>query len=107
MKRGWFLPIHPNLSTFNQNMTDVKMQDAYYLKTSLKDTGSVIIIANDQLRSTTTYLLSFLLEIVSVAVRGVSKTGYHNFEKSSFVLAVLLLLFTAPIFHDIYVRESK
>ena len=69
MKRRWFLPIHANLSTFNQNMANVKMQDAYYLKTSLKDTGSVIITANDQLRSTTTYLLSFLLEIVSVAVR--------------------------------------
>ena len=58
-----------NLSTFNQNMTNVNMQDVYYLKTSLKRTGSVIIIVNDQLRSTTTYLLSFLLEIVSVAVR--------------------------------------
>ena len=69
MKRRWFLPIHANLSTFNQNIANVKMQDVYYLKTSLKDTGSVIIIANDQLRITTTYLLSFLLEIVSVAVR--------------------------------------
>ena len=69
MKRQWFLPIHTNLSTFNQNMLNVKIQDAYYLKTNLKGTGSVIIIANDQLRSTATYLLSFLLEIVSVAVR--------------------------------------
>ena len=69
MKRRWFLPIHTNLSTFNQNIANVKMQDAYYLKTSLKGTGSVIILANDQLRITTTYLLSFLLEIVSVAVR--------------------------------------
>ena len=69
MKRRWLLPIHTNLSTFNQNIANVKMQDAYYLKTSLKGTGSVIIIANDQLRITTTYLLSFLLEIVSVAVR--------------------------------------
>ena len=67
MKRQWFLPIHANLSTFNQNMANVKMQDAYYLETSLKGTGSVIIIANDQLMSTTAYLLSFLLEIVSVA----------------------------------------
>ena len=41
------------------------MQDAYYLEASLKGTGSVIIIANDHLRSTTTYLLSLLLEIVS------------------------------------------
>ena len=88
-------------------MGNVKMQDAYYLETSLKGTGSVIINANDQLRNTTTYLLSFLIEIVSVAVRWVSKTGYHDFENSSFVLAVLLLLFTAPDFHDIYVRESK
>ena len=83
------------------------MQDAYYLETSLKGTGSLIIIANGQLRSTNTYLLSFLLEIVSVAARWVSKTGYHNFESSSFVLAVLFLLFTVPVFHDIYVRESK
>ena len=49
-------------------MANVKMQDAYYLQTIPKDTGSVIIIANDQLRNTTSYLLSFLLEIVSVAV---------------------------------------
>ena len=49
-------------------MTNVKMQDAYYLETILNDTGSVIIIANDQLRNTTLYLLSFLLEIVIVAV---------------------------------------
>ena len=84
-----------------------KMQDAYYLETSLKGSGSVIIIANDQLRSTTTCLLSFLLEIVCVAVRSVSKTAYHNFENSSFILAVLFLLFTAPVFHDIYLRESK
>ena len=74
MKKRWFLPIHTNLSTFNQNMENVRIQDAYYLETSLKGTGSVIpikkkIIANDQLRTTTTYLLSFLLEIVSVAVR--------------------------------------
>ena len=75
MKNRWFLPIHTNLSTFNQNMENVRIQDAYYLETSLKGTGSVIpikkkiIIANDQLRTTTTYLLSFLLEIVSVAVR--------------------------------------
>ena len=69
MKRRWFLPIRANLSTFNQNMANVRMQDAYYLETSLKSTGSVIIIANDKLRSTTTYFLSFLLEIVSVAVR--------------------------------------
>ena len=75
MKKRWFLPIHTNLSTFNQNMENVRIQDAYYLETSLKSTGSVIpikkkiIIANDQLRTTTTYLLSFLREIVSVAVR--------------------------------------
>ena len=68
MKRQWFLPIRANLSTFNQNMANVKMQDEYYLETSLKGTSSVKNITNDQLRSTTTYLLSFLLEIVSVAV---------------------------------------
>ena len=45
------------------------MQDAYYLETSLKGTGSVIIIANDELRNTISYLLSFLIEIVSVAIR--------------------------------------
>ena len=54
MKRQWFLPIQANLSTFNQNMANVKMQDAYYLETGLKGTGSVIIIVNGQLRSTTT-----------------------------------------------------
>ena len=80
MKKRWFLPIYTNLSTFNQNVENVRIQDAYYLETSLKGTGSVIpikkiiiiiiiIIANDQLRTTTTYLLSFLVEIVSVAVR--------------------------------------
>ena len=83
------------------------MQSAYYLKTILKGTGSVIIIANDQLRNTNSYLLSFLLEIVSVAVRWVSKTGYYNFKNSSLILVVLFLLFTALVFHDIYVRESK
>ena len=88
-------------------MANVKMQDAYYLQTIPKETGSVIIIANDQLRNTASYLLSFLLETVSVAVRWVSKTGYYNFKNSSLILAVLFLLFTAPVFHDIYVRESK
>ena len=83
------------------------MHDAYYLETILKGTDSVIIIANDQLRNTTSYLLSFLLEIVSVAVRLESKTGYYNFKNSSFILAVLFLFFTVPIFHDIHVRESK
>ena len=87
-------------------MANVKMQDAYYLETILKGIGSVIIIANDQLRNTTSYLLSFLLEIVSVAVRWISKSGYYNFKNSSLIL-VLFLLFTAPVFHDIYVRESK
>ena len=71
------------------------MQDAYYLETILKSTGSVIIIANDQLRNTTSYLLSFLLEIA--AVRWVSKTGYNNFKNSSLNLAVLFLLFTALV----------
>ena len=42
-----FLPIHTRLSSFNENMVNVKMQDAYYLETILKGTGSVIIIAND------------------------------------------------------------
>ena len=88
-------------------MANVKMQDAYYLETILKGTGSVIIIANDQLRNTNSYLLSFLLEIVSVAVRWVSKTGYYNFKNSSLILAVLFLLLTAPVFHDIYVQEFK
>ena len=31
--------------------------------------GEVIIIANDQLKDTPAYLLSFLLETVSIAVR--------------------------------------
>ena len=55
--------------SFNQNMANVKVQDAYYLEKILKGTGSVIVTANDQLRNTTSYLLCFLLEIVSVAVR--------------------------------------
>ena len=46
-----------------------KMQDAYYLETSLYSTGEEIIIANDQLKDATAYLLSFLLETVSIAVR--------------------------------------
>ena len=54
-----FLPSHTNLSSFNQNIANVKMQDAYYLETSLRGTGSVIIIANDQLRNTDSHLLSF------------------------------------------------
>ena len=45
------------------------MQDAYYLETTPKGTGSVITIANDQLSNTTLYLLSFLLEIVSVVLK--------------------------------------
>ena len=83
------------------------MQDAHYLKTSLKGPGSVIIIANDQLRNTISYLLSFLIEIVSVAIRWVSKTVYDNYKNSSLILAVLFLLFTASVFYDIYERESK
>ena len=90
------LPIHTSLSSFNQNMANVKMQDAYYLETILKGTGSVIVIANDQLRNTTSYFLFFL----SVAIRWVSKTGYYNFKNSFLILAVLFLLFTAPVFDE-------
>ena len=50
------------LSSFNQNMANVKMQDAYYLEKILKGTGSITIIAND---NTTSYLLFFLF----VAIR--------------------------------------
>ena len=50
------------------------MQDAYYLETIPKGTGSVIVIANDHLRNTASYLLSFLL-VVSVTVRWVNKQG--------------------------------
>ena len=71
-------------------MANVKMQDAYYLEKILKGTGSIIIIAND---NTTSYLLFFL----SVAIRWVSETGYYNFINSFLILAVLLLLFTAPV----------
>ena len=45
------------------------MQDANYLETSLRSTGSVMIIANDQLRNADSTLPSILLEIVSFAVR--------------------------------------
>ena len=77
-------------------MANVKVQDAYYLETTSKGTGSVIVIANDQLRNTTSYFLFFL----SVAIRWVSKTGYYNFKNSFLILAVLFLLFTAPVFDE-------
>ena len=93
MKKRWFLAIHVNVSSYNQNMANGKMEDAYCLGTSFKGTGSVIIIANDQLRDTPAYLLSLLLEIVSAAVRWVSKTGYHNFKNSSFILAALFITY--------------
>ena len=49
---------------------------------------------------------SFSLEIVSFAVRLVSKIGYHNFKNSSLILTVLFLLFTAPGFEPAwYVYE--
>ena len=82
-------------------MVDVKMQDAYYLETIPMGTGLVIIITNDQLRNTTSYLLSFLLEIVSVSVRWASKIGYYDFKSSSLVITVLVLRFNVPVFHDI------
>ena len=77
-------------------MANVKMQDAYYLEKILKGTGSVIIIANDQLRNLTLYLLFFL----NVAIRSVSKTGNYNFKHSFLILAVLFLLFTAPVIDE-------
>ena len=88
-------------------MVNAKMQDAYYLERIPKGTGSVIIIANDQLRNKTSYLLSFLLEIVSAAVKWVSNTGYYDFKNSSLILAVSFLRFTVPVFPDTYVWESK
>ena len=88
-------------------MANKKMQDAYYLETILNGTSLEIIISNDQLENTTSYLVSFVLKILSVAVRWVSKTGYYNFKNSSFILSVLFLLFTAPVFRDIYVQDSK
>ena len=45
------------------------MQDVYYTEARLSDTGSVIIVAIDQLRDTPASLLSLLLQIVNVAVR--------------------------------------
>ena len=84
------------------------MQDAYYLETIPKGTGSVIIVANDHLRNITSYLLSFLLHVVSVTVRWVQQTGSYDFKNSSVILAVLLLRFTVPVFRDIYILwESK
>ena len=91
LKKRWFLAIHAYLSYFHQNMAKEKMEDAYYLETNFKGTGSVIIIANDQLRDTPGYLLSLLLEIVTAAVRWVLKTGYHNFKKNSFILTALFI----------------
>ena len=78
-----------------------------WLYLSLRGVVSVIIIANNQLRNTTLYLPSFSLEIVRVAVRWISKIGYHNFKNSFLILALLFLLFTVPVFHAIYLRESK
>ena len=57
-----------------------KMQDVYYLEKSLYSTGSVIIIGNDQLKDTAAYLLSFLLETISIDARSVSKTGRYDFK---------------------------
>ena len=56
-------------------MTNVKMRDAYYLETILKGTGSVITIANDQLRNTISYLLSLLLETVVLPSDEYQKEG--------------------------------
>ena len=50
-------------------MANVKMQDPYYLEAILNGTGLEIIISNDQLENATLYLLSFVLKILSVAVR--------------------------------------
>lgn len=57
-----------------------KMQDVYYLEKSLYSTGSVIIIGNDQLKDTPAYLLSFLLETISIDARLVSETGRYDFK---------------------------
>ena len=51
------------------------MRDVYYLETILKGTGSVITIANDQLRNTISYLLSFLLETVVLPSDEYQKEG--------------------------------
>lgn len=56
------------------------MQDVYYLEKSLYSTGSVIIIGNDQLKDTPAYLLSFLLETISIDARLVSETGRYDFK---------------------------
>ena len=56
-------------------MTNVKMRDVYYLETILKGTGSVITIANDQLRNTISYLLSLLLETVVLSSDEYQKEG--------------------------------
>ena len=56
-------------------MTNVKMRDVYYWETILKGTGSVITIANDQLRNTISYLLSLLLETVALPSDEYQKEG--------------------------------
>ena len=56
-------------------MTNVKMWDAYYLEAILKGIGSVITIANDQLRNTISYLLSLLLETVVLPSDEYQKEG--------------------------------
>lgn len=73
-------------------------------KTSLSDTGSVIIIVFVQLRGTTTYLLYISLEIASTVVTWTLK---HDFQNSSFILAVLFSFFTATVFHDTYIGKPR
>ena len=51
------------------------MRDVYYLETILKGTGSVITIANDQLRNTISYLISLLLETVVLPSDEYQKEG--------------------------------
>ena len=51
------------------------MRDAYYLEAILKGIGSVITIANDQLRNTISYLLSLLLETVVLPSDEYQKEG--------------------------------
>ena len=107
LKKWCLLAIHINLSSFNQNIENKKMQDAYYTETRLSDTGLVIIIVIDQLSDISAYLLSFLPEILCFIVRWVSKTVNYNFKNNSIILAVLFLFLTMPIFHNIYVRKTK
>ena len=59
--------IYGNLSSFQKNIVNKNMQDGYYSEASPSDTGLIILVV--QPKDSPAYLLCFLLEIISVAIR--------------------------------------